>query len=108
MHLGLRKRSWICSLRNHQRLSLDAVYATTFGQELQIRVSANWAPDPTVFCIREKNVLDIFLVIPNDFEFPKSICTLVRTHTQTTVLFLQPLLLSIGLAERRAPCKPVF
>lgn len=51
MHLGMRKCSWICSLYNHQRLSLDPVYATTSGQELQICVSANWAPDPTVFSI---------------------------------------------------------
>lgn len=32
----------------------------------------------------------MFLAIPNDFQFPKSIRTRARTHTQTIVLVLQP------------------
>lgn len=35
-----------------------------------------------------KKILEVFLAIPNDFEFPKSIC--VCTYTQTLVLVLQP------------------
>lgn len=91
-----------------RRLSLDPVFAITFAHHLHIRVSANWAPDPTVFCIGEKTSLRCFLLFQMIFSFQK-VFARVHAHTHKLLcLFCSPLSLSIGLAEMRDPYKLVL